>query len=148
MPKASPWEVDEGTRGELIQSLLDDLTMCRAENKGRLTRHGALPILRIGFILLMLVSDAAQALLAVKTLGKQPSGSKFLSTSVNLSTLLALSKSFKDDPKASSEALRCVANALLLVEEARSNWIKADVGGGQASVELLQVGISLRGIQI
>jgi len=117
---ASPFSIDQETRKGLIQSLLDDLMICRAENKGRLTPQ-----------------DAAQAFLAVKTLGKQPSGSEALATAMNLSTLLALSASLKDDPKASSEALRCVANALLLVEDARNNWVRADVGGGKASVELL-----------
>jgi hypothetical protein len=117
---ASPFSVDQDTREKLIQVLLDDLVIC-GDNKGRLTRQ-----------------DASQALLAVKTLGKHPLGSEVLASSANLSILLALSTSLKGDKETSSEALRCVANALLLVEEARNNWVTIDVGGGQASVELLE----------
>jgi hypothetical protein len=79
-------------------------------------------------------------MLAVKTLGRHPAGSEELSSAENLSLLLSLSSTFsKDAPAASSEALRCIANALLLIEEARTTWIKKEVGGGQASVDLLEV---------
>jgi len=83
--------------------------------------------------------DASQALLVVKTLGKNPSGSAVIASAVNLSTLLGLTSSFNNDSEASSEALRCVANALLLVADARSTWLQEEVGGGHACVNLLDV---------
>ncbi|KAF8639951.1 hypothetical protein AX17_001201 [Amanita inopinata Kibby_2008] len=83
-------------------------------------------------------SDAAQALLALKTLGKDPRGSLYLSSATNLSTLLTLASTFKDDPDASDEALRCIANALLLVDQARDTFVSAEVGGGSASAGMLE----------
>lgn len=77
--------------------------------------------------------------MAVKTLGKIPAGSEIVATPANLSTLLALSTSLKNDPEATIEALRCVANALLLIEKARVTWVGEQVGGGQACVDLLEV---------
>lgn len=79
----------------------------------------------------------------MKTLGKDPAGSEVIATSANLSTLLALSRSFKDDTDASNEALRCIANALLLISYARDTFIRNDVGGGELAVELLEVRSSL-----
>ena len=86
--------------------------------------------------------DAAQGLLAVKNLGKNLSSSEYLSSPGNLSTLLVLFSAFKDDPDASSEALRCIANALLLVESARSTFIQREVDGGTICISLLEVSYS------
>ena len=72
-------------------------------------------------------------------MGKNPVGSEALATPTNLSTLLSLSSALKDDTEASNEALRCIANALLLVPDARNIFVQKDVGGGEASVELLEV---------
>ena len=85
--------------------------------------------------------DAAQALLALKTLGKVPKGSLYLSSAANLSSLLALSSAFKDDPEASSEALRVIANALLLIDEARTTFVRKDVVGGTATAVMLEVSL-------
>lgn len=78
----------------------------------------------------------------MKTLGKDPSGSSFLSTSTNLSALLSLSAKFKDNHDASCEALRCIANALLLIEDARSTFISKNVDGGDACVMMLEVTVN------
>ena len=86
-----------------------------------------------------LAVDAGLALLAVKTLGKDSSGSEYLASSTNLSTLLGFAAAFKDDLDASSEALRCVANALLLIEEARSTFIGKSVNGGDICLTMLEV---------
>ena len=83
--------------------------------------------------------DAGLALLAVKTLGKDFSGSEYLASSTNLLTLLGFATAFKDDPDASGEALRCVANALLLIEEARSTFISKSVNGGDTCLTMLEV---------
>lgn len=42
--------------------------------------------------------------------------------------------------EASKEAFRCIANALLLEESGRDNWIT--IGGGAAVVSILEVGWS------
>jgi Guanine nucleotide exchange factor synembryn len=80
--------------------------------------------------------DTALALVALKTLGKQPSGSEVIALPTNLSILLS---TLTDDPDILSAALRCVANALLLVEEARTTWVAKDVDGGPFCIDLLQV---------
>jgi hypothetical protein len=85
------------------------------------------------------IADAAKAILAVKMLGKVPAGSEVIARSANLSTLLALSTSFKNDQQATIEALRCVANALLLIDSARDTWVDKQVGGGDACISLLDV---------
>ncbi|KAJ7982787.1 guanine nucleotide exchange factor [Mycena polygramma] len=115
---APPFTFDQAARSELIQLLLNDL---KAGTKGRISSK-----------------DNALALLALKTLGKNPTGSEILGTAPNLTILLELSGSLKDDPEASGEALRCIANALLLIERARSVFITKEVGGGDACIALLQ----------
>ena len=47
--------------------------------------------------------------------------------------------SFKDNAEASNEALRCIANALLLIPDGRQTFIQKEVGGGDAMVELMEV---------
>jgi len=89
---------------------------------------------------LTLFSDAHLALSAVKALGRHPSGSSVIALDNNLSALLATAKSFKDSNlEASLEALRCIANALLLVESARATLISDSVNGGEYAVLLLEV---------
>ncbi|KAK0226916.1 guanine nucleotide exchange factor [Armillaria nabsnona] len=119
---APPFTFSNDTRKSLIDTILRDLkaTAKHGTSNGRLSSK-----------------DAAQALLAVKTLGKNPSGSETLATASTLSALLGLSISFKDDPEASSEALRCIANTMLLFEHARGTFIGKDVGGGEICVGML-----------
>lgn len=74
-------------------------------------------------------------------MGKNPAGSEVLATPTNLSTLLSLSNTLKEDNETSNEALRCIANALLLVPDARTTFVQKNVGGGEASVDLLEVRI-------
>lgn len=84
--------------------------------------------------------DAHLALSAIKAIGRQPSGSSVIASAGNLSTLLAVSKSFKDSNlEASLEALRCIANALLLIESARATLVGDAVGGGEYAILLLEV---------
>lgn len=128
--------------------MLDDLKACSYGNgnKGRLVINGnayrSLCRKEYGCSLFTsALPDAAKAILAVKMLGKMPVGSEVIATPANLSTLLALSTAFKNDPDATSEALRCVANALLLVDSARNTWVDKQVGGGEACISLLDVKI-------
>ncbi|KAJ3869500.1 guanine nucleotide exchange factor [Lentinula novae-zelandiae] len=115
---ALPFTFNQSSRAELIRLLLKDL-----KSLGPKSRLAA--------------KDAAQALLAVKTLGRIPSGSEPLSEAGNLSTLLYLSASLKDEPEASTEALRCIANTLLLFDHARQTLISKEVGGGDVCVSML-----------
>lgn len=62
-----------------------------------------------------------------------------MSTRQNLVSLLALYNTFKDDAEASNEALKCICNALLLIEPARTSFVQKDIGGGDAVIELLEV---------
>ena len=138
----SPFAIDSSIQAELIKVILDDLKAAGHGNKGRLSSKG---ILCSSICLYPLTGcpDAAQGLLAVKNLGKNPSTSEYLSSPRNLSTLLGLFTTFKDDQDASSEALRCIANALLLVEDARSTFILKEVDGGSICISLLEVSRSL-----
>lgn len=86
-------------------------------------------------------SDVHLALSAIKALGRQPSGSTVIASDSNLSTLLTVSKNFKESNlEAALEALRCIANALLLIESARATLISDSVNGGEYAVFLLEVG--------
>ncbi|KAF5372037.1 hypothetical protein D9615_008038 [Tricholomella constricta] len=119
---ASPVAIDSSSRTELLKCLLRDLKVA-SSNSGSKSLSS---------------KDAAQALLAVKALGKNPAGSKYLASPANLSLLLTLATSFKDDPQASSEALRCIANALLLIEKARSTFLQKEVDGGLTAITMLE----------
>ncbi|KAG6873990.1 hypothetical protein C0995_007946 [Termitomyces sp. Mi166 len=119
---APTFEIDASSRTELIKCLLRDVKTASAKN-------GSKPLSP---------KDAAQALLAIKELGKNPVGSEFIAIPENLSTLLELASSFKDDPEASSEALRSVANALFLIEKARSTVLEKGVDGGVLAISMLE----------
>ncbi|KDR83523.1 hypothetical protein GALMADRAFT_85759 [Galerina marginata CBS 339.88] len=116
---APAFTFDKSSRVELIKAIIADLKAYGS--KAKLTPK-----------------DATLALLSVKTLGKDPAGSGYLASTANLSTLLGFATTFKDDPDAASEALRCIANALLLIEQARSTFISKEVNGGDACVLMLE----------
>ncbi|KAK1231623.1 hypothetical protein PQX77_005246 [Marasmius sp. AFHP31] len=84
--------------------------------------------------------NASQALLAVKMLGRHPQGSDYLASEAGLSTLLSIATSLKekDDLNGSCEALKCIANAMLLFEDGRSTFISGEVNGGEVCVKLLR----------
>lgn len=134
-------------RGELIQMILDDLTLLTkssSSNRSRLTAKGACasrskPEPLVSCCAAALPVDAAQALLAIKSLGKHPAGSQVVATRQNLTALLAIFNTFKDEPEPSNEALKCICNALLLIEQGRSTFVQKDVGGGDAVMDLLEV---------
>lgn len=72
-------------------------------------------------------------------LGKEPAGSEVIATSANFSGLLSVFNAFRDNAEASNEALRCIANALLLISDGRQIFVQKDVGGGDVMAELLEV---------
>ncbi|KAI0314738.1 guanine nucleotide exchange factor [Amylostereum chailletii] len=119
---APSFGLDDASRVKLVGLLLVDLKLVKeGKSGGRLSTN-----------------DVALALSALKSLGKHPSGARVLSSSDNLSFLLALADAFKDNFDASCEALRCVANTLLLVEAARRTLIEEGINGGETAVVMLE----------
>ncbi|KAL0566483.1 hypothetical protein V5O48_015531 [Marasmius crinis-equi] len=114
--EASPFAIEQSNRADLIQLILKDLKTAGSKSS-RLTQK-----------------DVSQALLAVKTLGKSPPGSEYLSTPAGLSMILAIATNLKDDREAFCEALRCIANTMLLHDEARYKLVSKEVGGGDICV--------------
>ncbi|KAF7340264.1 hypothetical protein MVEN_01945300 [Mycena venus] len=114
---AGPSPFDQASRSELIESLLKDLNAADSRISSK---------------------DNALALLALKTLGQDPTGAEALGTVSNLSILLELVISTKHDTKASNEALRCIANTLLLAGCSRSVFIDPKVKGSETCISLLE----------
>lgn len=145
--QAPQTELNTGIRRGLIAGLLEDINLLAKDqnsNKSRLTVKGARPLsLRWNRRLIFVYPDAPQAMLALKMLGYQRAGSQMMTAPANLSILLLASTAFKDIPEASSEALRCIANGLLLIEAARATWVSKEIGGGEASVEALDVSATM-----
>ncbi|EJD00790.1 uncharacterized protein FOMMEDRAFT_141603 [Fomitiporia mediterranea MF3/22] len=109
-------------RDRLVGLLLHDVeaALDRSDKKARLSRK-----------------DAGLALLALKTLGRAPAASDIIARESNLRILLSTTKSLRSsDTEAADDALRCVANALLLVERGRETWV--DIHGGAYCVDLLE----------
>jgi hypothetical protein len=142
--------VDNASREALVSALLSDIRSCKpGSTSGRLHHTGTYRQLVSRTVVTPKLSfaDAHLALSTIKALGRHPSGSSVIALDSNLSTLLASSKSFKDSNlDASLEALRCIANALLLVESARATIISDSVNGGEYAVLLLEVRCRVYGI--
>ncbi|KAH9978248.1 guanine nucleotide exchange factor [Lactifluus volemus] len=112
----STFFIDDATREGLVTVLLSDIESCKPGSTSGRLHH----------------TDALLALSA-------PSGSSVIASANNLSTLLAISKTFKDSNlEASLEALRCIANALLLIESARVTLLSDAVNGGEYAILLLE----------
>ncbi|KAF8897128.1 guanine nucleotide exchange factor [Infundibulicybe gibba] len=130
----SPLEFDTASHPALINALLSDLKLCTTVNSNQSSR--------------LAIADVPPALTALKNLGKNLHGSAILATPTNLALLLTISKSpalqgIRDATQiaeAENEALRCVANAMLLVDEARNTFLGGEVKGGDICVALLDVG--------
>jgi hypothetical protein len=87
------------------------------------------------------VLAAPLAITALKALGRNPDVSRKFVTQDNLSLLMAVSRYYEgEDMDASNEALKIVANALLLVELGRTTWVTTDVGGGDWCIDVMEVG--------
>jgi len=114
--------IDSASCKALTQSLLDDLQAIIIDaTPNYLTRD-----------------DALSALSAVKSLGKIPHGAQVLASSPNLKCLIILATKLETTPDASNEALKCVANTLLLSEVARTRLLTEEVDGGNLFIDLLQ----------
>jgi len=112
---ASPMSLDNSQRQELVNELFNDVR----DPTRRLTKK-----------------YIPRALLAIKTLGRIESGSVTIVQSKNLGLLLSLIKQLRTDPQPAIEAMKCVANALLLIASARDDWVS--IHGGEACVQVLQ----------
>lgn len=93
-------------------------------------------------------AQAASQLLELKELAKHPSGSAILASGHNLTLLLSFAtQKYKDNAAAKSEALRSIANCLLLVDAARLTFVDAsdlvvvgeEVSGGRICLAELEV---------
>ncbi|KZO93777.1 hypothetical protein CALVIDRAFT_539689 [Calocera viscosa TUFC12733] len=102
-------------RVPLIQTLLDDV----ADGRGRIGPK-----------------ETMQALLAAKVLARVPEGAQVFSQTKNLRAFLKVIKSISLPADAQAEAMRCVANALLLVPSAREEWIA--IGGADACIDIIE----------
>ncbi|KAF8590259.1 hypothetical protein K439DRAFT_1627947 [Ramaria rubella] len=101
---------------ELVQAILNDVK----DGKGRLAQK-----------------DVALALLALKTLGRNPTASRVIVAPQNLQILQTLGSDTRDQyAEAAMEAMRCTANALLLIDSGRDNWL--DIRGGETCVDMLE----------
>lgn len=83
------------------------------------------------------VTDIRQAFGTLKSLGGTLEVARVLGTALNLRSLLKLS--YKIDDSLQNEALRCIANTVLLDESARVTFVGPEVDGGSVCVGLLQV---------
>ncbi|KAG9012293.1 hypothetical protein FRB94_006324 [Tulasnella sp. JGI-2019a] len=72
-------------------------------------------------------------LVALKTLGRNSLASDIISQIEHLQTLHTLALPSGEVPK---ESLRCIANALLLVEAGRGNWVS--IGGAESCCQILE----------
>ncbi|KAG1753313.1 guanine nucleotide exchange factor [Suillus lakei] len=114
--------IDSPSCKALIQLILDDLqAVIIDDSPSRLIRD-----------------DVLFALSAVKGLGKIPHGAQVLASVPNLKRLMTFAIKLEPAPDASNEALKCVANTLLLSEPARTRLLSQDIDGGNICVDLLQ----------
>ncbi|KAF9651020.1 hypothetical protein BDM02DRAFT_3140078 [Thelephora ganbajun] len=92
----------------------------------------------ISAVLGKIISYVAQAVLALKMLGRNPVGSDLITRPSTLSTLIFAAETFKDTPNATSEVLRCISNGLLLIPDSRSTFVTKEVGGGPAVLGMFE----------
>ncbi|KAH8115763.1 guanine nucleotide exchange factor [Phellopilus nigrolimitatus] len=119
---APPFAFAPTERDRLVQLLLRDIgdSIQRSDGKGRLPQQ-----------------DIGLALLALKILGRAPAASTIISKENNLKVLLGAAETLRDvDNEAADDALRCVANALLLIEKGRATWV--NLRGSTHCVNLLE----------
>ncbi|KAH7912475.1 guanine nucleotide exchange factor [Hygrophoropsis aurantiaca] len=118
----STFHSDAAAGREMIQILFSDLKACIIDDTDS----------RLSY------NETSMALVTIKELGKSPSGAEVLAEPANLSLLLKLASVLGDTVDASNEALKCIANTLLLNETARATWVSLSINGGEVCVEILQ----------
>ncbi|KAG8771500.1 hypothetical protein FRC12_003577 [Ceratobasidium sp. 428] len=103
-------------RAALIQLLVDDIVAARAGQPSRLSSK-----------------DVAQALGAIKSIGRVEAGSRVIATEQNLRHFLAFASDLSN-ADASKQAMRCIANAILLVPSGRDTLV--DIEGDEFCTRL------------
>ncbi|KAF8550258.1 hypothetical protein OG21DRAFT_1514209 [Imleria badia] len=113
-------QFDTRSRKSLAQLILDDLRAVLLDNTiSRLSKN-----------------DVSQAFSTLKSLGGTPEVASILASSSNLRCLLRLST--KIDDFTQNDALRCIANTMLLNESARVTFVGSEVDGGNVCIDLLR----------
>ncbi|KAH0839525.1 guanine nucleotide exchange factor [Lanmaoa asiatica] len=113
-------QLDPGSRKTLAQLILDDLRAVLLDNTiSRLSKD-----------------DAPRAFSTLKGLGSTPEVANILGTPSNLRCLLKLSTKIDNSPQ--NDALRCIANTILLNEPSRVTFVGPGVDGGNVCIDLLQ----------
>ncbi|QRW01343.1 Guanine nucleotide exchange factor synembryn protein [Ceratobasidium sp. AG-Ba] len=108
--------LDDVDRAGLVQLLVDDIVAARAGQSSRLSPK-----------------DVAQALGAIKSIARKESGSRVIATEKNLRHFLAFAADLSS-PEASKQAMRCMANALLLIPSGRDTLV--DIEGDEFCTRL------------
>ncbi|KIJ32304.1 hypothetical protein M422DRAFT_35851 [Sphaerobolus stellatus SS14] len=103
-------------REELAQAILDDVK----DTKGRLSQK-----------------EIPTALLALKVIGRNITCSRVIVKRQNFEILWGLATATREqDAEAALEAMRCIANALLLIDTSRDTLL--ELRGGEGCVEMLE----------
>ncbi|CAE6384888.1 unnamed protein product [Rhizoctonia solani] len=105
---ASIGAFNDQDRAVLIQLIIDDIVAAR-NGQGRLASK-----------------DVALALGAIKSLGRIESGSRVVASEKNLTHFLDIAKDLSSNAEASKQAMRCIANAILLVPAGRETLVDLD----------------------
>ncbi|CEL59232.1 Synembryn-B OS=Danio rerio GN=ric8b PE=2 SV=1 [Rhizoctonia solani AG-1 IB] len=105
---ASIGAFNDHDRATLIQLIIDDIVSAR-NAQGRLASK-----------------DVTLALGAIKSLGRLESGSRVVASEKNLAHFLDVAKELSSDAEASKQAMRCIANAILLVPAGRERLVDLD----------------------
>ncbi|KAF8709665.1 Guanine nucleotide exchange factor synembryn, partial [Rhizoctonia solani] len=105
---ASIGAFNDQDRATLIQLIIDDVVAAR-NGQGRIASK-----------------DIALALGAIKSLGRLESGSRVVASEKNLSHFLDIAKDLSSNAEASKQAMRCIANAILLVPAGRETLVDLD----------------------
>ncbi|KAG8692184.1 hypothetical protein FRC08_009956 [Ceratobasidium sp. 394] len=103
-------------RAALVQLLVDDIVAARSGQSSRLSSK-----------------DVPQALAAIKSIGRVESGSRVIATEQNLRHFLAFASDLSN-PDASKQAMRCIANAILLIPSGRETLV--DIEGDEFCTRL------------
>ncbi|KEP49439.1 guanine nucleotide exchange factor synembryn protein [Rhizoctonia solani 123E] len=99
----------DASRATLVQLIIDDIAAAR-NAQGRLAPK-----------------DVALALGAIKSLGRIESGSRVVASKENLKHILDVAKDLSaSNAEASKQAMRCIANAILLVPAGRDTLVDLD----------------------
>ncbi|KAG8740642.1 hypothetical protein FRC10_004100 [Ceratobasidium sp. 414] len=108
--------LNDEDRAALVQLLVDDIVAARAGQSSRLSSK-----------------DVPQALAAVKSIGRVEAGSRVIATEQNLRHFLAFASDLSS-PDASKQAMRCIANAILLIPSGRETLV--DIEGDEFCTRL------------